>query len=214
MNEHDSERIAGLLTADGYVPTEEAAEANVVVFNTCAIRENADNRLYGNLGHLRPLKAGEPADADRRRRVPGAEGRRHDPGAGPVGRRRRRHPRPARACSSCSIAPRPRARRSTSASRPRSSRAPCRPGARSRTTRGSRSRSGATTRARSASCRSSAGRSVSRPIGDVLAEVQGLARRRRRRGDAARPEREHVRPGPHRARARRGDRCSPTCSAR
>jgi tRNA-2-methylthio-N6-dimethylallyladenosine synthase len=60
MNEHDSERIAGLLTADGYVPTEEAAEASVVVFNTCAIRENADNRLYGNLGHLRPLKQRNP----------------------------------------------------------------------------------------------------------------------------------------------------------
>jgi tRNA-2-methylthio-N6-dimethylallyladenosine synthase len=60
MNEHDSERIAGLLTADGYVPTEEAADASVVVFNTCAIRENADNRLYGNLGHLRPLKQKNP----------------------------------------------------------------------------------------------------------------------------------------------------------
>jgi tRNA-2-methylthio-N6-dimethylallyladenosine synthase len=61
MNEHDSERIAGLLSADGYVPTEEAAEAEVVVFNTCAIRENADNRLYGNLGHLRPLKERNPS---------------------------------------------------------------------------------------------------------------------------------------------------------
>jgi tRNA-2-methylthio-N6-dimethylallyladenosine synthase len=61
MNEHDSERIAGLLTADGYVPTTEAAEASVVVFNTCAIRENADNRLYGNLGHLRPLKERNPS---------------------------------------------------------------------------------------------------------------------------------------------------------
>jgi tRNA-2-methylthio-N6-dimethylallyladenosine synthase len=60
MNEHDSERIAGLLTADGYVSTEEAADASVVVFNTCAIRENADNRLYGNLGHLRPLKQKNP----------------------------------------------------------------------------------------------------------------------------------------------------------
>ncbi|HSL15647.1 MAG TPA: tRNA (N6-isopentenyl adenosine(37)-C2)-methylthiotransferase MiaB [Actinomycetota bacterium] len=60
MNEHDSERIAGLLTADGYVPTQEAGDAEVVVFNTCAIRENADNRLYGNLGHLRPLKARNP----------------------------------------------------------------------------------------------------------------------------------------------------------
>jgi tRNA-2-methylthio-N6-dimethylallyladenosine synthase len=61
MNEHDSERIGGLLTADGYVPTEEATDAQVVVFNTCAIRENADNRLYGNLGHLRPLKERNPS---------------------------------------------------------------------------------------------------------------------------------------------------------
>jgi tRNA-2-methylthio-N6-dimethylallyladenosine synthase len=61
MNEHDSERIAGLLTADGYVPTDETVDASVVVFNTCAIRENADNRLYGNLGHLRPLKERNPA---------------------------------------------------------------------------------------------------------------------------------------------------------
>jgi tRNA-2-methylthio-N6-dimethylallyladenosine synthase len=60
MNEHDSERIAGLLTADGYVPTTEAEQADVVIFNTCAIRENADNRLYGNLGHLRPLKERNP----------------------------------------------------------------------------------------------------------------------------------------------------------
>src|SRR6187200_2029762 len=60
MNEHDSERIAGLLTADGYVPTEEAADAEVVVLNTCAVRENADNRLYGQLGHLRPLKERNP----------------------------------------------------------------------------------------------------------------------------------------------------------
>ncbi len=60
MNEHDSERIAGLLTSDGYVSTTEASEADVVVFNTCAIRENADNRLYGNLGHLRPLKEANP----------------------------------------------------------------------------------------------------------------------------------------------------------
>ncbi|MGH2529070.1 MAG: tRNA (N6-isopentenyl adenosine(37)-C2)-methylthiotransferase MiaB [Actinomycetota bacterium] len=60
MNEHDSERIAGLLESDGYVRAEEAAEAQVVVFNTCAIRENADNRLYGNLGHLRPFKEANP----------------------------------------------------------------------------------------------------------------------------------------------------------
>jgi tRNA-2-methylthio-N6-dimethylallyladenosine synthase len=60
MNEHDSERIAGLLSSDGLVSTAEASEADVIVFNTCAIRENADNRLYGNLGHLRPMKERNP----------------------------------------------------------------------------------------------------------------------------------------------------------
>ena len=56
MNEHDSERIAGLLEADGLVLAESEADADVVVLNTCCIRENADNKLYGNLGHLRPWK--------------------------------------------------------------------------------------------------------------------------------------------------------------
>ncbi len=60
MNEHDSERIGGMLRADGMTPTDEVGEARVVVLNTCAIRENADNRLYGNLGHLKPLKARNP----------------------------------------------------------------------------------------------------------------------------------------------------------
>jgi len=59
MNVHDSERLAGLLESAGYV-RDTAGEADVVVFNTCAVRENADNRLYGNLGHLRPIKAGHP----------------------------------------------------------------------------------------------------------------------------------------------------------
>ena len=46
MNEHDSERIAGLLESDGFVPVEAEADADVVVLNTCCIRENADNKLY------------------------------------------------------------------------------------------------------------------------------------------------------------------------
>ncbi len=61
MNEHDSERIAGLLQAEGMVPAPALEEADVVVFNTCCIRENADNRLYGNLGQLRALKQRRPA---------------------------------------------------------------------------------------------------------------------------------------------------------
>jgi tRNA-2-methylthio-N6-dimethylallyladenosine synthase len=59
MNVHDSERISGLLEAAGYVRAE-TDEADVVIFNTCAVRENADNRLYGNLGHLRPTKVKRP----------------------------------------------------------------------------------------------------------------------------------------------------------
>ena len=60
MNVHDSERISGLLDGAGYLPAAEHEAADVVVFNTCAVRENADNRLYGNLGHLAPVKAGKP----------------------------------------------------------------------------------------------------------------------------------------------------------
>ena len=60
MNVHDSERIAGVLEDAGYAPAPEGAQADVVVFNTCAVRENADNRLYGNLGHLAPVKASHP----------------------------------------------------------------------------------------------------------------------------------------------------------
>jgi tRNA-2-methylthio-N6-dimethylallyladenosine synthase len=57
MNEHDSERIAGLLEADGMVAAGDLDAADVVVLNTCCIRENADNKLYGNLGHLKTWKA-------------------------------------------------------------------------------------------------------------------------------------------------------------
>ena len=57
MNDHDSERIAGLLEADGLVGAESESDADVIVLNTCCIRENADNKLYGNLGHLKTWKA-------------------------------------------------------------------------------------------------------------------------------------------------------------
>jgi tRNA-2-methylthio-N6-dimethylallyladenosine synthase len=60
MNEHDSERLAGLLEAEGLVATDNAEDADVVILNTCCIRENADNRLYGNLGQLRALKEQRP----------------------------------------------------------------------------------------------------------------------------------------------------------
>jgi tRNA-2-methylthio-N6-dimethylallyladenosine synthase len=60
MNVHDSERLSGLLEDAGYVRAASGANADVVVFNTCAVRENADNRLYGNLGHLKPFKDANP----------------------------------------------------------------------------------------------------------------------------------------------------------
>jgi len=60
MNEHDSERIAAELGADGLERTEELEEADVVVLNTCCIRENADNKLYGHLGHLKSLRDRKP----------------------------------------------------------------------------------------------------------------------------------------------------------
>ncbi|MEY4417757.1 MAG: hypothetical protein RIQ88_195 [Actinomycetota bacterium] len=60
MNVHDSERLSGLLEDAGYVPVLLGQEADILVFNTCAVRENADNKLYGNLGQLVERKAENP----------------------------------------------------------------------------------------------------------------------------------------------------------
>lgn len=60
MNVHDSERIAGLLDEAGYLPVAPGDQADIVVFNTCAVRENADNKLYGNLSFLAPIKKANP----------------------------------------------------------------------------------------------------------------------------------------------------------
>jgi tRNA-2-methylthio-N6-dimethylallyladenosine synthase len=60
MNAHDSERLAGLLEDAGYRRAEHDATPDVLVFNTCAVRENAADRLYGNLGHLLPVKNATP----------------------------------------------------------------------------------------------------------------------------------------------------------
>jgi tRNA-2-methylthio-N6-dimethylallyladenosine synthase len=60
MNVHDSERLAGLLEEAGYLRAAEEGQPDVVVFNTCAVRENADNRLYGSLGNLLPAKKARP----------------------------------------------------------------------------------------------------------------------------------------------------------
>lgn len=60
MNEHDTEVMAGIFIQLGYEPTEDVKEANVILMNTCAIRENAENRVFGELGHLKPLKRENP----------------------------------------------------------------------------------------------------------------------------------------------------------
>ena len=60
MNVHDSERLSGLLEDAGYLPAAPGADADVVVLNTCAVRENADNKLYGNLGQLASDKRRRP----------------------------------------------------------------------------------------------------------------------------------------------------------
>jgi tRNA-2-methylthio-N6-dimethylallyladenosine synthase len=60
MNEHDTEIMAGIFLALGYEPTENTDDANVILLNTCAIRENAENKVFGELGHLKSLKLEKP----------------------------------------------------------------------------------------------------------------------------------------------------------
>lgn len=60
MNEHDTEVMAGILTEMGYQATSVTEEADIVLLNTCAIRENAENKVFGELGHLKPLKMEKP----------------------------------------------------------------------------------------------------------------------------------------------------------
>ncbi len=56
MNEEDSEKLSGMLKREGYIRTEEREEADVIIFNTCCVRENAELKVYGNLGILKGLK--------------------------------------------------------------------------------------------------------------------------------------------------------------
>ncbi|MEK3935004.1 tRNA (N6-isopentenyl adenosine(37)-C2)-methylthiotransferase MiaB [Sporosarcina sp. FSL W7-1349] len=60
MNEHDTEVMAGIFQNLGYEATDDVEEANVILLNTCAIRENAENKVFGELGHLKPLKQRNP----------------------------------------------------------------------------------------------------------------------------------------------------------
>ncbi|MHA6251218.1 tRNA (N6-isopentenyl adenosine(37)-C2)-methylthiotransferase MiaB [Oceanobacillus sp. CAU 1775] len=60
MNEHDTEVMAGIFTEMGYTATTETKEADIILLNTCAIRENAENKVFGEIGHLKPLKLENP----------------------------------------------------------------------------------------------------------------------------------------------------------
>src|SRR5438105_10982683 len=62
MNVHDSERMAGLLEQAGYESTDDAADADVVVINTCSVRERAEEKLYTRLGELRMMAAEQGHD--------------------------------------------------------------------------------------------------------------------------------------------------------
>lgn len=56
MNAHDSEKIAGVLADMGYAPAEDKYSADLVLFNTCCVRENAENKIYGNVGKMKKIK--------------------------------------------------------------------------------------------------------------------------------------------------------------
>ena len=60
MNVHESEKIAGILQEMGYVSTDQKEDADIIVFNTCCIRENAENHAFGNIGALKKLKREKP----------------------------------------------------------------------------------------------------------------------------------------------------------
>ncbi len=71
MNVYDSERMVEAMGAEGYTMTDVIEDADMVLLNTCHIREKASEKLYSDLGRLRPLKNAKPGYEDRRRRLRG-----------------------------------------------------------------------------------------------------------------------------------------------
>ena len=93
MNVHDSERMAGLLEAAGFEPTDADEDADLVVINTCSVREKAEEKLYTRLGAFEGTPAaGRPRPDGGGDRLRGAAGGRTDPGPIAAGRRGARHP--------------------------------------------------------------------------------------------------------------------------
>ena len=60
MNEEDSEKLSGMLKSIGYSKTADIKDADIIIFNTCCVRENAENKVFGNLGELKHLKKKKP----------------------------------------------------------------------------------------------------------------------------------------------------------
>ena len=60
MNVHESEKIAGILSAKGYVECKKVEDADVIVYNTCCVRENAEQHAFGNIGMIKKLKKSKP----------------------------------------------------------------------------------------------------------------------------------------------------------
>ena len=60
MNVHDSEVLAGMLEKEGYTPAASVEAADLILLNTCCVRENAENRIFGHIGNLKALKEEKP----------------------------------------------------------------------------------------------------------------------------------------------------------
>ena len=171
--------------AAGYSVATAPEEANVVVLNTCTVRDNAERRAYGRMHHLKALKRADPSRATRRHRLSGRTGSRPDAAARAARRRDLRHARAARARRSArrlaaEFRRRRFQRRRESCSR-RSAAPPTASPARSRTcARSSTCSAAVRTTARSASCRTCAAASITGRRADILDEVRAVASRRAR----------------------------------
>ena len=223
MNVHDSEKIANLLHHARLAPrAAEPDDADLLVVNTCSIREKAEHRLYSDLGLLRAWKARRPGRVRRGRRLRRAAGGRRAAAPLPAGRLRLRHAQPA---------PRPghgRARPSAGARRARHRRAarlerfdlPERHPDFAATTPGPRLRhgdGGLRHVLRFCVVPRTRGREISRPAAAIVREARGARRRAASRGHAARPDRERLRPPRRAPRPRRRERArcpSRRCSRR
>ena len=91
MNVLDSELVVGSLRRQGYELTHEPTDADVILFNTCSVRQHAEDKIYSALGRLRGAQAQPSRQGHRRAGLHGAEGSGADPQARPARRHRLRH---------------------------------------------------------------------------------------------------------------------------